>query len=143
MPGNLQAALPSGVMPQTLCTSFVESRIYPMLFAQYHDGTTERGLITDGVNSPVSIRTWKIGKRLKSSDLVALRDFYEGQQGGLTPFYFYVPFEVLPGNHIGSNWDATGANIQGRHTVFFRNATWSETTDIARTVTSLELAEVA
>jgi hypothetical protein len=42
MPGNLQNAAPTGVMPYALCTTFVESRDFVQLQAQYHDGTTER-----------------------------------------------------------------------------------------------------
>jgi hypothetical protein len=42
MPGNIQAAVPSGVMPNTLSTAFTESRKYVQLQAQYHDGTIER-----------------------------------------------------------------------------------------------------
>ena len=42
MPGNIQNAIPSGVMPYALCTAFSESREYAQLQAQYHDGTMER-----------------------------------------------------------------------------------------------------
>ena len=41
MPGNVQNAIPSGVMPYALCTAFTESREYAQLQAQYHDGTVE------------------------------------------------------------------------------------------------------
>ena len=40
--------------------------------------------------------------------------FLDPAAGGLNPFYFYDPFDVLPGAQIGSNFDATGDNTQGR-----------------------------
>ena len=44
---------------------------------------------------------------------------------------------------IGSNYDPTGNNTQGRVTVVFRG-NWAQATDIARTnVQGLELVEVA
>jgi hypothetical protein len=42
MPGNIQSAVPSGLMPFALCTAFSESRECAQLQAQYHDGTTDR-----------------------------------------------------------------------------------------------------
>jgi len=61
----------------------------------------------------------------------------------LTPFVFYNPFDVASGQQIGSNYDPTGSNTQGRVTVAFRG-NWAQATDIARTnVQGLELVEVA
>ena len=135
------AAVPSGVLPQSLSTAFAESRVFPVLSVQYHDGRVERGLITDTVNPAVSLRVWHLAKRLTSAQLVTLRTFFEGQNGGLTPFYFYNPLEPAPGHAIGSNYDATGTSTQGRHTVRFRGD-WSESTEMARSTTSLEMVSV-
>lgn len=142
MPGNLAAAAPSGVLPKALCTAFSESRVFPMLSASYHDPTIERSLIVDGVNQPASIRSWKQTRRLAASLVTALRSFFEGQNAGLTPFYFYNPLEPAAGHAIGSNWDGTGASTQGRHTVVFRGG-WSQTVELARTNVPLELQEIA
>ena len=147
MPGNLSVATvypSSTVLPQGLCTSFVESNLYPMLSNDYHDGTSERSLIVDGVNPSRSCRTWKLGRRLTTAQLTALRTFWETAVfGGLNPFYFYSPFDVLPGAQVGSNWDPTGANIQGRAIVVF-GGNWSESTDLGRNnIPSLQLVEVA
>ena len=61
-------------------------------------------------------------------------------QGGLYPFYFYNPFNADP---IGSNFDPTGTNVNGRVAVFFRGD-WSQKTDLARhTGPSLLLVETA
>jgi hypothetical protein len=50
---------------------------------------------------------------------------------------------VASGQQIGSNYDSTGNNTQGRVTVVFRG-NWAQVTDIARTnVQGLELVDVA
>jgi hypothetical protein len=142
MPGNLAVAAPSGVLPKSLCTAFTETHVYPLLVEQYHDGSTERSLIFDGVNTPTEIRTWKLSKKLNDAAIAVLLAFFEGQEGGLIPFYFYDPYEPVPGQPIGSNWDPTGAAVEGRHTVIFRGD-WSSVTNIGRSEASLELLEVA
>ena len=139
MPGNLAAAVATAVMPQNLCTAFAESRVYPVLSNTYHDGTPELGLITDGVNEAASIRTWKLAQKLSGPVAIAMRAFFEQQLGGLTPFYFYNPFEAA--GAIGSNYDPTGETVEGRHTVVFRG-NWTETIGLPRTDVPLELAEI-
>jgi len=75
--------------------------------------------------------------------LSALYSFSVSQKGGLTPFAFYSPFEVTSGQQIGSNYDPTGNNTQGRLTVVFRG-NWDQATDLARSIVqALELVEVA
>jgi len=50
---------------------------------------------------------------------------------------------VASGQQIGSNYDPTGNNTQGRVTVVFRG-NWAQATDLARSnVRALELVEVA
>jgi hypothetical protein len=138
MPGNLIQSAPNGVMPASLCTAFTELREYAQLQNGYHDGTIQRSQLAQ-----TSRRTFRLAKRLNSSLLAALYDFYFSQSGGLTPFSFYNPFEVLAGQQIGSNYDPTGANTQGRVTVAFRG-NWAQATDIARSnVQGLGLVEVA
>ena len=51
--------------------------------------------------------------------LSALYSFWISQNGGLTPFAFYNPFDVASGQQIGSNYDPTGNSTQGRVTVSF------------------------
>ena len=78
-----------------------------------------------------------------ASVLLALYNFWVSQNAGLTPFAFYNPFDVASGQQIGSNYDPTGNNTQGRVTVVFRG-NWAQATDVARTnVQGLELVEVA
>jgi len=138
MPGNLQPAAPNGVMPLALCTAFTELREYAQLQSQYHDGTIQRSQLAQ-----TSRRTFRLSKRLSASALSALCNFWVSQNGGLTPFAFYNPFDVLAGQQIGSNYDPTGNNTQGRVTVVFRGS-WAQATDLARTnVEGLQLIEVA
>src|ERR1039457_6419241 len=138
MPGNLQQAAPNGVMPASLCTAFTELREYAQLQNQYHDGTIQRSQLAQ-----TSRRTFRLSKRLNALALSTLYNFWASQNGGLTPFAFYNPFDVVAGQQIGSNYDPTGNNTQGRVTVVFRG-NWAQATDIGRSnLQELELAEVA
>jgi len=132
------------VLPQSLCTSFAESLSYPLLVMMYNDGTLERSVIQDGVNAPRALRTWTMAKRLNSGQLATLYNFFDVTvQGGLRPFYFYNPFDVLPNHHMGSNYDSSGASTQGRVTCIFRGD-WSQRTELGRHVMpGLMLVEVA
>ena len=137
MPGNLVQAAPTGVMPASLCTAFTELREYAQLQNQYHDGTIQRSQLAQ-----TSRRTFRLSKRLSASLLSALYSFWLSQNAGLTPFAFYNPFDVASGQQIGSNYDPTGNETQGRVTVVFRG-NWAQATDIARTnVQGLDIVEV-
>jgi len=130
MPGNIQQAAPSSVMPNALCTAFSESREYSQLQAQYHDATTERSQLAQ-----TSRKAFKLAQRLAAARAAALKAFWDSQQGGVVPFLFY--------NLAEGTYDATGNSTQGRYTVVFRG-NWSQTTGILRTdVPQIELVEVA
>ncbi len=130
MPGNVQNAAPSGVMPYALCTAFTESREYFQLQAQYHDGTPEQSQLAE-----TSRRTFKLAQRLTAIGVALLKAFWDAHQGGLTPFLFY--------NLAEGAYDATGNSTQGRYTVVFRG-NWSQSTGVLRTdVPQIELVEVA
>lgn len=126
-----------------LYTALQETRIYPMLSQVYHDGTIERSLITDTVNTPVSLRSWSGSARLLPGAISTVQAFYVATQGGNKAFYWYSPIEVLPGHAIGSNYDSTGVSSQGRHTVRFTNQTWNQQVDLARTNISFTFLETA
>ena len=119
MPGNVQNAIPSGVMPYALCTAFSESREYVQLQAQYHDGTVQRSQLAS-----TSRRTFKVSQRLNATKAAALKTFWDGQQGGVVPFVFY--------NLIEGTYDPSGNSVTGRYTVVFRS-NWQQATGIART----------
>jgi len=142
MPANLAAASPSGVFPQFSYTAYKESRTYPILFQGQHDGTVITSLIQDGVNTPVSVRTWAVTLRLTSPNLVTLRTFYESQNGPLGRFWFYDPFY---NSDIGSCYDPTGESVTGRYTCMFLTQMWTESTDMSSmgNTTSLSFQAVA
>jgi hypothetical protein len=138
MPGNILAAVPNGVMPFTLCTAFTESRVNEQLQNQYRDGTIQRAQLAQ-----TSRRTFRPNMRLDSALLATLYTFLAGRNFGMTPFLFYNPFDVLAGQQIGSNYDATGNNTQGRVTVVLRG-NWAQVSDLCRSnVQGLQLVEVA
>ena len=138
MPGNIAAAVPNGVMPFSLCTAFTEEREYAQLQNQYRDGTIQRSQLAQ-----TSRRTFKPNMRMSASQLSTLYAFLESQNFGMTPFLFYNPFDVAAGQEIGSNYDATGNNTQGRVTVVLRG-NWAQSTDVCRSnVQGLQLVEVA
>jgi hypothetical protein len=117
-------------MPYALCVAFFESREFAQLQAQYHDGTTERSQLAQ-----TSRKTFKLTQRLTATRAVALKTFWDGQQGGVVPFLFY--------NLAEGAYDASGNSPQGRYTVVFRG-NWSQTTGLLRTdVPQIELIEVA
>jgi hypothetical protein len=133
MPYNITPAVvaPGAVLPQSLSTSFAMTAVYPLLGVFYNDGSYERSLIRDGTNPPRAVHTWALAKRLTTAQLTALANFWTAQHGGLNPFYFYDPFNVLPGQQIGSNFDPTGDDTQGRMICFFRGD-WGQRTDLGR-----------
>jgi hypothetical protein len=129
VPGNVQNAGPSGVMPYALCAVFTESREYVQLQSQYHDGTIQRSQLAAS-----SRRTFTVSQRLDATKAAALKTFWDGQQGGVIPFLFY--------NLIEGAYDPTGNSVTGRYTVVFRS-NWQQTTGLARTdVQNLQLIEV-
>jgi|AmaraimetP72IA01_FD_contig_31_1271485_length_736_multi_11_in_0_out_0_2 hypothetical protein len=145
MPGALQPAAPTHVLPQGLATSFQMTRVFPILTLAYHDGTVEGSLITDTVNPPRPARVWRTARRMPVAKLIELRNFWETVVfGGAYPFWFYDPYDIVPPNCPGSNYDATGASTQGRVSVFFRG-NWKETISgpTLSDVADLVLVEVA
>jgi hypothetical protein len=119
MPGNIQQSALSGVMPYALCTAFAESREYVQLQSQYHDGTIQRCQLAQ-----TSRHTFTLAQRLTASQVTALKAFWDSQQGGATPFYFY--------NLIEGTYDPTGNSSTGRYTVRFQGS-WVQVTGLART----------
>lgn len=117
-------------MPYATCAAFSESRECLQLQAQYHDGATERSQLAQ-----TSRKTFKLAQRLTAARAIALKTFWDGQQGGVVPFLFY--------NLAEGAYDATGNLTQGRYTVVFRGS-WTQTTGLLRTdVPQIELVEVA
>jgi len=79
-------------MPASLYTAFTELRECVQVQNQYHDGTVQRSQLAQ-----TSRRTFRFSKRLTASLLSALYSFWSSQNGGMTPFAFYDPFDAVSG----------------------------------------------
>jgi hypothetical protein len=154
MPNNLKQASPVGVFPNSLSTAFTDSRVFPTLQAVQNDGSFVTSLITDTVNVPTSIKSWKLTKRLPKDasllpspyntiqagqDMVTLRNFFNSHMGNAIPFYFYDFLDPDPGYF----YDPTGNSEIGRYTVRFDTGVWTETIAIAFNDVSIGLMECA
>jgi hypothetical protein len=133
MPGSIQNASPSTVLPQTLCRAFVHSWEYPVIENEYRNGESQRAVLADG-----SRKSWRLAKRLTAARLAELRAFYQARKGAQEPFYFYDPWETLP----KFSWDPTGEAVAGRYTVRFEGD-WSQTVELGRSDVQVELIELA
>lgn len=133
MPGSVQNAVPSAVMPLSLSRAFVHSREYPAIENEYRNGESQRS-----VQATNSRKRWRLTKRLPPTTLAALRDFYDARKGATEPFYFYDPYETNP----GFSHDPTGQAAVGRYTVRFEGE-WSQLVGLGRADVSIELTELA
>ena len=133
MPGSVQNAAPSTVLPQSLSRAFARSQEFPVIENEYRNGESQRSV---PVNN--SRKRWRLAKRLHPTPLQALRDFFEARSGPTEPFYFYDPYETNP----KFSWDPTGAATTGRYTVRF-DGEWSQTVGPGRSDVSIELIELA
>ena len=135
MPGNVTLANATEVLPRALCREFSLSRDYPVLVNDYPDGSSQRE-----IQATNSRRTWKQSRRVTPSDMEDLLEFFDAR--GADPFFYYDPMEPATGQPIGSNWDATGASLQGRYTVRFASE-FSQSMGPALGEVGLELVELA
>lgn len=133
MPGNVQNAAPSVVLPQSLCRSFVHERAYPLIENEYKNGESQRSVL-----ATTSRKRWRLAKRLTPSALQTLRAFYDARGGTVEPFYFYDPYETNP----KFSYDPTGQATTGRYTVRF-NGDWQQSSEPGRSDVQIELLELA
>ena len=120
MPGPIQNAAPTTVLPNSLSRAFVHEREYPVIDNEYRNGESQGSV------------------QASNSQLAALRDFYDARQGPTEPFYFYDPYETSP----KFSHDPTGQATAGRYTVRF-NGEWNQSTGLGRSDVSIELVELA
>ncbi|HOK47442.1 MAG TPA: DUF2460 domain-containing protein [Bryobacteraceae bacterium] len=133
MPDSIQNAVPTGVLPQSLCRAFVHTREYPVIDNEYRNGESQRS-----AQASTSRKRWRLAKRLTPAQLQALRAFYEARNGPAEPFYFYDPYETSP----KFSYDPAGQATQGRYAVRF-NCEWSQSVLSGRAEVEIELVEVA
>ncbi len=129
MPGAVQNAAPTTVMPQSLSRAFAHERGYPVI----ENGESQRSALASN-----SRKRWRLGKRLPPAALQELRDFYDARSGPTEAFYFYDPYETSP----KFSHDSTGTATTGRYTVRF-NGEWNQASDPGRSSVNVELIELA
>jgi len=133
MPGSIQNAVPTTVMPNSLCRAFVHAREYGLLENEYRNGESQRGLLV-----ATSRKRWSLAKRLRPVLLQQLRDFYDTRKGPEESFYYYDPYETVP----KFSYDPTGTTTQGRYTVRFEGA-WEQSVGLGRADVEISLVELA
>lgn len=133
MPGSVQNAAPTTVLPQSLCRAFSHARAYPMIENEYRNGESQRSVL-----ATTSRKKWTLRKRLTPTQLQALRNFYDARNGTHEPFYFYDPYDASP----RFSYDPTGAATTGRYTVRF-NTDWSQSVGPGRSDADIELIELS
>lgn len=133
MPGSVQNAAPSTVMPWNLCAAFARSQQYPALENEYAGGESQRSVLAS-----TSRKRWRLAMRLSPARLAELRAFYEARKGPHEPFYFYDVWETNP----KFSYDPTGQATQGRYAVRFEGG-WEQWAGAGLADVSLELVEVA
>ncbi|MCC6389148.1 MAG: hypothetical protein IT167_01000 [Bryobacterales bacterium] len=133
MPGSVQNAAPTTVMPQSVSRAFAHERGYPAIESEYKNGESQRSVLATN-----SRKRWRLAKRLPPAALQTLRDFFDARNGPAEAFYFYDPYETSP----KFSYDPTGQATQGRFTVRF-NGEWSQSCELGRTSVNIELIELA
>lgn len=131
MPGNVVAAAPTVVMPNSLCTAFQRSKTWETLSNFYSDGRHQRGALVGSERN-----VWVLHKRLTVALIDALELFYSQQQFGAIPFFFYDPYDS------GFTYDPTGVQVGGRYTVRFEGG-MVVTGTMPRVETDVTLVQVA
>ncbi len=133
MPGSVQNAAPTTVLPQSLCRAFSHARAYPIIENEYRNGESQRSVL-----ATTSRKKWTLRKRLAPTQLQALRNFYDARNGTHEPFYFYDPYDASP----RFSYDPTGVATTGRYTVRF-NSDWTQSVGPGRADVDIELIELA
>lgn len=131
MPGNVAAAVASGVLPYALYSAITEELRLEALVNVYPDGSSDRAALA--VNPR---HFFKLSLALTPAQWNTFYQFFFNQRG--KPFYFYNLRETVP----PFTWDATGQNPVGRYLVVF-DGPWSEDLQLARSRVSFNLREVA
>jgi hypothetical protein len=132
MPGSVQNAAPSTVLPWSLCKAFAHSREFPMIENTYRNGESQRSRLAD-----TSRRKWQTARRLIPSVLQGFREFYDARKGPHEPFYFYDPWDTDP----KFSYDPTGVETTGRYTVRF-DGDWEQMAGKGRADVQINLIQI-
>jgi hypothetical protein len=66
MPGSVQNAAPTTVLPQSLCRAFTHSREYPVIENEYRNAESQRSVLP----TTNSRKQWRLAKRLAPAALL-------------------------------------------------------------------------
>lgn len=129
MPGSVDNASPSVVMPDGLCSLFTASREIWIDRNDYRNGERQVAL-----KASTSRRSWEIARALEIGDVYTLRNFFVNV--GVSSFYFY---DII--SDKTAVYDPTGVLTTGRHTVRFEGG-WQQESPKGYTSVGLRLVEV-
>lgn len=133
MPGSVQNAAPTTVLPWSLCKTFVHRREFAVIVNEYKNGEFQRSRQVE-----TSRKSWQTERRLTPAVLAEFRAFYDARIGQTDSFYFYEPSETNP----KFSYDPTGQALTGRHVVRFEGS-WEQMVEIGRADVDIELIELA
>ena len=133
MPGSVNNAAPTTVLPHSLCKAFSHAREYAVVDNQYRNGESQRAVLV-----ATSRKSWTQSRRLTPAELAILRAFYLARKGPTEAFFFYDVHDTSP----KFSYDPTGQMAQGRYIVRFAGA-WEQTAGMGRADVGLSLLELA
>jgi hypothetical protein len=106
IPGIVQQAAASTVLPYSLASLFIEVREWPTR----EDGPYADGSRNSASQAEESRREWRLARKLTAAQYTALTAFYDARRGPLESFCFYP---------VQADHDPTGVSGTGRWLVCF------------------------
>jgi len=132
MPGNVQFASPSTVLPKIFARQFTRILERPVLISEYRNGEVQTGAQSAGNRG-----RWVWTGRWTNALRQAFRAFYVARGGPTEPFVMYDPWETDP----LFSYDPNGEATVGRHTVRFEGS-WQDALELGLGGGSIELVEI-
>ena len=136
MPGNVDNAVSTTVLPNALSRQYVRNREYPLRSAEYADGRSQRFLL-----GATSRKSWRISRRISPTELTELRDFFEARGGAKETFIFYDVQEDAADNGT-YRYDETGVLVADHKYEVRFDIPWAQSVGLARGDVDLVLVEV-
>ncbi len=136
MPGNVDNAVSTTVLPKALSTGYVRFREYPLRSVLYADGRSERFLL-----GATSRKSWHVSRRISPTELTELRDFYEARGAAKETFIFYDVQEDAADNGT-YRYDETGVLVADHKYEVRFDMGWGQSVGLARGNADLVLVEV-
>ncbi len=133
MPGSVNNAAPTTVLPHSLCAAFSHSREYAVAENEYRNGESQRAVLV-----ATSRKSWTQSRRLAPAELAILRAFYLARKGPTEAFFFYDVHDTSP----KFSYDPTGIKADGRYVVRFAGA-WEQSVGLGRADVGISLVELA